>query len=140
MFFAWICPNILYPMATKSILVKYPTKSKWEHTWEYSFRRLYIFFCFRNMYFIPLCSLSLKIHNPFRFWFHVHKEQHVLDILMHQIERYYTTMDANELRIPVVCLNPGQICAASFNGMWHRGEIVAPPVNNKVKVIRNIKR
>lgn len=63
-FFAWICPNILYPMATKSILVKYPTKSKWEHTWEYSFRRLYIFFALEiHMYFIPLCSLFLSLDS-----------------------------------------------------------------------------
>uniref|UniRef100_A0A1I8NSS4 HTH OST-type domain-containing protein n=1 Tax=Stomoxys calcitrans TaxID=35570 RepID=A0A1I8NSS4_STOCA len=75
-----------------------------------------------------------EIHNPFRFWFHIHKDQHELDTLMHQIERYYNDLNQNELRIPIACLNPGQICAALFNGMWHRGEIVAPPVNNTVKV------
>ncbi|XP_073846467.1 tejas isoform X2 [Musca autumnalis] len=75
-----------------------------------------------------------EIHNPFRFWFHIHKEKHELDALMHQMERYYGTMEPSELRIPIVCLNPGQVCAAAFNEMWHRAEIVAPPVKNKIKV------
>ncbi|XP_061402639.1 tudor domain-containing protein 5 [Musca vetustissima] len=75
-----------------------------------------------------------EIHNPFRFWFHIHKENHELDCLMHQMERYYGTMTPQELRIPIACLNPGQFCAAAFNEMWHRAEIVAAPVNNKIKV------
>ncbi|XP_019895643.1 tudor domain-containing protein 5 isoform X2 [Musca domestica] len=75
-----------------------------------------------------------EIHNPFRFWFHIHKENHELDGLMHNMERFYGTLGPNELRIPIACLNPGQICAAAFNEMWHRGEIVAAPVSDKVKV------
>ncbi|XP_075167228.1 tejas isoform X2 [Haematobia irritans] len=75
-----------------------------------------------------------EIHNPFRFWFHIHKDHHELDALMHNIERFYAALSPNELRIPVVCLNPGQVCAALFNDMWHRGEIVGPASSNKVKV------
>ncbi|KNC29642.1 hypothetical protein FF38_08672 [Lucilia cuprina] len=75
-----------------------------------------------------------EIHNPFKFWFHIHKDNHELDVLMYQIERYYSPLEAEDLRIPMMCLTPGQVCAACYNGLWHRAEIVAPPVNTTIKV------
>ncbi|XP_065370506.1 tudor domain-containing protein 7 isoform X2 [Calliphora vicina] len=75
-----------------------------------------------------------EIHNPFKFWFHIHEDNHELDLLMYQIERYYSPLDAEDLRIPMMCLTPGQVCAACYNGLWHRAEIVAPPVNTNIKV------
>ncbi|XP_037828317.1 tudor domain-containing protein 5 isoform X2 [Lucilia sericata] len=75
-----------------------------------------------------------EIHNPFKFWFHIHKDNHELDQLMYQIERYYSPLEAEDLRIPMMCLTPGQVCAACYNGLWHRAEIVAPPVNTTIKV------
>ncbi|KAM7346217.1 tejas isoform 2-T2 [Cochliomyia hominivorax] len=75
-----------------------------------------------------------EIHNPFKFWFHIYKDNHELDSLMYQIERYYSCLDTEDLRIPLVCLTPGQLCAACYNGLWHRAEIVAPPVNTSIKV------
>lgn len=31
-------------------------------------------------------------------------------------------------------INKGQICAASYRNMWHRGKIIAEPENNHAKV------
>uniref|UniRef100_A0A1B0GC26 HTH OST-type domain-containing protein n=1 Tax=Glossina morsitans morsitans TaxID=37546 RepID=A0A1B0GC26_GLOMM len=75
-----------------------------------------------------------EIHSPFKFWFHIQQDENPLDILMHKIEQWYKKLDRDEMRIPLDCLTTGQVCAAQYEGLWHRGKIVRIPVKNKVMV------
>ncbi|XP_067633848.1 tudor domain-containing protein 5 [Eurosta solidaginis] len=76
-----------------------------------------------------------EIHSPYKFWFHIYKEHHELDALMLQIERFYTSLDAEEFCIPSVCICPGQVCAALYKGLWHRAEILSSVIDHKTKVL-----
>uniref|UniRef100_A0A1B0AM32 HTH OST-type domain-containing protein n=1 Tax=Glossina palpalis gambiensis TaxID=67801 RepID=A0A1B0AM32_9MUSC len=75
-----------------------------------------------------------EIHNPFKFWFHMQQDENPLDTLMHQIEQWYKRLNREEMRIPLDCQTPGQVCAAQYEGLWHRGKIVRVPIKNKVMV------
>ncbi|XP_036330190.1 uncharacterized protein LOC118742313 isoform X1 [Rhagoletis pomonella] len=75
-----------------------------------------------------------EIHSPFKFWFHIYKEHHDLDMLMLQIERFYTSLEPEEFCIPRVCICPGQVCAALYKGLWHRAEVLSSVIDNKTKV------
>uniref|UniRef100_A0A1A9V9B8 HTH OST-type domain-containing protein n=1 Tax=Glossina austeni TaxID=7395 RepID=A0A1A9V9B8_GLOAU len=75
-----------------------------------------------------------EIHSPFKFWFHIQQDENPLDILMHKIEQWYKKLDRDEMRIPLHCLTTGQVCAAQYEGLWHRGKIVRTPIKNKVMV------
>ncbi|XP_011192994.1 uncharacterized protein LOC105218853 isoform X2 [Zeugodacus cucurbitae] len=75
-----------------------------------------------------------EIHSPYKFWFHIFKKHHELDELMLQIERFYTSLETETFCIPSVCINPGQVCAARYKGLWHRAEILAPVIEDKAKV------
>ncbi|XP_017466916.1 PREDICTED: uncharacterized protein LOC108359525 isoform X2 [Rhagoletis zephyria] len=74
-----------------------------------------------------------EIHSPFKFWFHIYKEHHDLDMLMLQIERFYTSLEPEEFCIPRVCICPGQVCAALYKGLWHRAEVLSSVIDNKTK-------
>uniref|UniRef100_A0A1A9ZPC7 HTH OST-type domain-containing protein n=1 Tax=Glossina pallidipes TaxID=7398 RepID=A0A1A9ZPC7_GLOPL len=75
-----------------------------------------------------------EIHSPFKFWFHIQQDENPLDILMHRIEQWYKKLDPDEMRIPSDCLTKGKVCAAQYEGLWHRGKIVRNPIKNKVMV------
>ncbi|XP_037916613.1 tudor domain-containing protein 5-like isoform X2 [Hermetia illucens] len=75
-----------------------------------------------------------EIHNPYKFWFHLYKENHELDTLMQHIENIYTGLSPSELHLHRSCFKPGQVCCALFTGMWHRAQILEVPDVNKVKV------
>ncbi|XP_055855818.1 tudor domain-containing protein 5 isoform X2 [Episyrphus balteatus] len=74
-----------------------------------------------------------EIHSPFKFWFHPHKENHELDVLMCGIESFYERLGDADLLIPKSCITPGQVCVALYNDMWHRAEILTTVTKNKVK-------
>lgn len=76
-----------------------------------------------------------EIHSPFKFWFHTHKENHELDVLMSGIDAFYNQLGEADLLIPRSCLTPGQVCVALYNDMWHRAEILTNVVRNKAKVL-----
>ncbi|XP_054736982.1 tudor domain-containing protein 5 isoform X1 [Anastrepha obliqua] len=76
-----------------------------------------------------------EIHSPFKFWFHIYKEHHELDMLMLQIERFYMSLEPDEFCIPRMCICPGQVCAALYKGLWHRAEVLSAVIENKTKVL-----
>ncbi|XP_055917931.1 tudor domain-containing protein 5 [Eupeodes corollae] len=76
-----------------------------------------------------------EIHSPFKFWFHPHKENHELDVLMSGIESFYERLGDADLLIPKSCITPGQVCVALYNDMWHRAEILSTVTKNNVKVL-----
>uniref|UniRef100_A0A1A9WIA0 Tudor domain-containing protein n=1 Tax=Glossina brevipalpis TaxID=37001 RepID=A0A1A9WIA0_9MUSC len=75
-----------------------------------------------------------EIHSPFKFWFHIEPNSSPLDTLMYRIGQWYKRLNLDEMRIPIDCLKPGQVCAAPYENVWHRAIIVRHPVGNKVMV------
>uniref|UniRef100_A0A1A9X252 HTH OST-type domain-containing protein n=1 Tax=Glossina brevipalpis TaxID=37001 RepID=A0A1A9X252_9MUSC len=75
-----------------------------------------------------------QVHSPFKFWFQMKQNGDTLNTLMYQIGRWYKILEPDDMRIPLNCLKPGQVCAAPYTDLWHRAKIIGHPVGNKIKV------
>uniref|UniRef100_A0A1A9USZ6 HTH OST-type domain-containing protein n=1 Tax=Glossina austeni TaxID=7395 RepID=A0A1A9USZ6_GLOAU len=81
-----------------------------------------------------LVIIITEIRSPYKFWFHMQHDTHHLDTLMDNLKEWYKKVNGNEMRVPIDCLTPGQVCAASFHNVWHRATIIGYPAKNKVTV------
>lgn len=68
-----------------------------------------------------------EIHSPYKLWFNVYDEETTPPFydLSYDMQNFYQSEQGREYQMEMRDIQPNRACAAIFNQVWHRAEIVS---------------